>query len=119
MSVSSTALCKLHPDFHMPADVSVGEGFDADAYVRRLKESGVDAIVFFAKCHYGHSYYYTKIGTVHPGLKQDMLRAMSDACRKHKLSLVCYYSVFLDTAAVERHPHWRLQATPRTTRLPR
>lgn len=104
-------LCKSHPDFHLPADVAVGEGFDGDAYAKRLKECGADAVAFFAKCHYGHSYYPTKVGTPHPGLRKDMLGEVVRGCHKHGLGVVAYYSVFLDTAAVRRHPDWRLKAT--------
>jgi len=104
-------LCKSHPDFHLPPDVIVGEGFDGRAYARRLKECGVDAVAFFAKCHYGHSYYPTKVGTVHPGLRCDMLREVVDGCHEHGLGVVAYYSVFLDSAAVAQHPDWRLRAT--------
>src|ERR1035437_8614847 len=93
-------LCRSHPDFHLPADVEVGEGFDGDAYARRLKENGADAVAIFAKCHYGHSYYYTKVGYRHPGLKKDMIAEVVCGCRKHGLGVIGYYSVFLDTAAV-------------------
>ena len=110
-----TFLCKSHPDFHIPADVEVGRGFDGDAYVRRLKSCGVDAVVFFAKCHYGHAYYPTDIGTRHPGLTQDMLGAVVDGCKRHEIGAIAYYSVFLDSAAVRLHPDWRLQATSNKT----
>ena len=103
-------LCKLHPDFHLPEDVIVGAGFDARAYVRRLKKCHVDAVVFFAKCHYGFAYYPSKFGTVHPGLQMDMLGAMAEACRAEHVRLICYYSVFLDTAAVRKHPNWMLRS---------
>jgi hypothetical protein len=99
-------LCKLHPDFHMPGDVAIGEDFDGDEYAVRLKENGVDAVAFFAKCHYGHSYYYTNIGTRHPRLTRDMLAEVVSGCRKHGLGIICYYSVFLDTAAATLHPEW-------------
>jgi hypothetical protein len=103
-------LCKSHPDFHLPADVEVGRDFDGRAYARRLKACGADAVAFFAKCHYGHSYYPTKVGTMHPGLRTDLLRAVLDGCRAEGIGLVCYYSVFLDTAAVRAHPDWALRA---------
>jgi hypothetical protein len=110
-----TFLCKSHPDFHIPADVDVGEGFDGDAYARRLKECGADAVAMFAKCHYGHCYYDTKIGYKHPRLKKDMLAEVVRGCRAHGLGIVAYYSVFLDTAAVAHHPNWRLKATSNAT----
>ena len=103
-------LCKLHPDFHLPEDVAVGEGFDALSYVRRLKKCLVDEIVFFAKCHYGYAYYPTRIGTVHPGLKNDMLGAMSKACLAEGMRLVAYYSVFLDSAAVRKNHDWTIHS---------
>ncbi|MBI5725691.1 MAG: alpha-L-fucosidase [Planctomycetes bacterium] len=108
-------LCKSHPDFHIPADVDVGEGFDGPAYAKRLKECGVDAVAFFAKCHYGHCYYDTKIGYKHPRLKKDMLAEVVRGCRKHGLGVIAYFSVFLDTAAVEHHPAWRLKASDTST----
>lgn len=110
-SAAKTFLCKAHPDFHMPGDVDVGEGFDGDAYARRLKACGVDAVAIFAKCHYGHSYYYTGIGYRHPRLKSDMLAEVVKGCRAHGLGVVAYFSVFLDTMAVEHHPDWALRAT--------
>ena len=106
-----TYLCKLHPDFHMPADVDIGVGFDADAYTKRLSTMGVDALAFFAKCHYGHAYYDTKVGTKHPRLDYDMLDAVIGGCRKHGMGIVVYFSVFLDTVAIEAHPDWELKAT--------
>ncbi|MBD3240140.1 MAG: hypothetical protein GF331_06105 [Chitinivibrionales bacterium] len=106
-----TFLCKSHPDFHIPGDVDVGAGFDGDAYARRLKENGADAVVFFAKCHYGHSYYYTDVGYRHPRLKSDMLAEVVKGCRTHGVGAIAYFSVFLDTMAIEHHPDWGLQAT--------
>lgn len=108
-------LCKSHPDFHMPADIDIGEGFDGEAYAKRLKECGADAVAFFAKCHYGHCYYDTKIGFRHPRLKKDMLAEVVRGCRKHDLGVVGYFSVFLDMAAVQQHPGWRLQAEDTAT----
>ncbi|MFW6286568.1 MAG: alpha-L-fucosidase, partial [Candidatus Sumerlaeota bacterium] len=104
-------LCRSHPDFHMPAEVEIGKDFDGDAYARRLKENNADAVVAFAKCHYGHAYYPSKYGTVHPRLCKDMMRETADGCRKHGLGFIAYFSVFLDTCAVREHPDWALQAT--------
>ncbi len=102
-----TSLCKVHPDFHIPGDVIVGADFHAREYVGRLKECGVETVAFFAKCCYGHAYYDTKIGTRHPGLQLDMLRAMVEATEECGLELAVYYSTFLDTAIWEKHPEWR------------
>jgi hypothetical protein len=106
MDRSRQFLCKCHPDFHIPADAVVGEGFDGDAYARRLKECSVEAVAFFAKCHYGHSYYPTKVGYVHPRLRKDMLGEVARGCRKHGIGVVAYYSTFYDRHAAELHPDW-------------
>ena len=95
MSKNKIPLCKLHPDFHIPGDtVGVGENFDGMAYVATLKEHAVDTIVVFAKCHYGLSYYPTKIGTVHPGLVKDIVDEVSKGAEAQKLECVCYSAFF-------------------------
>ena len=102
-------LCKLHPDFHIPGGASgVGERLDGNEYAASLKNLGVDTIAVFAKCHYGFAYYPTKIGTVHPGLAKDLMREVCLGARDHGIETVGYYSVFLDTAAIKKHPDWRL-----------
>ncbi len=106
MSTGKTYLCRCHPDFHIPGDAIVGKDFDGVEYARRVKAAGVDSLVFFAKCHYGFSYYPTKIGTVHPGLQKDMLGEFVKGCKEAGLGITCYYSVFLDTQAVKKHPDW-------------
>lgn len=105
--------CRLHPDFHIPGEAIVGEGFDGHAYVRKLKAHGVEALAFFAKCHYGYAYYDTAFGNRHPGLKKDMLREITEACRQEGLRFVVYFSVFLDSVAHEKHPGWGIQS-PKT-----
>ena len=112
MKEQKTYLCKCHPDFHIPEDAIVGEDFDGFDYARKAKAAGVDSLVFFGKCHYGFSYYPTKVGTVHPGLKKDMLAEFVKGCRHEGLGTTCYYSVFLDTAAMKKHPEWILYDEP-------
>jgi len=99
-------LCKSHPDFHVPSDVEVGRNFNAEKMALKLKANNVDAMVFFAKCHYGYSYYPTKIGTVHPMLKKDMLAEVVRAFHKHGMGVICYSSVFLDRNVAAKHPDW-------------
>ena len=105
-------LCRSHPDFHIPAGIVVGEGFDGDALGRQLSEAGADSIAIFAKCHYGHAYYPTEIGTPHPQLQCDLLGEAVKGCNKHGVGVTAYLSVFYDTAAVAKHPEWLLQKVP-------
>lgn len=102
-------ICKCHPDFHIPEDAIVGTDFDGDDYARKAKAAGIEKLVMFAKCHYGFCYYPTKIGNVHPGLQKDMLAEFVKGCRNAGLGVACYYSVFLDTAIIKKHPDWMLQ----------
>jgi hypothetical protein len=107
--MNKKALCKLHPDFHIPGEIiNVGENFDGMAYAASLKEHAVDSIVMFGKCHYGLSYYPTKIGTVHPGLIKDMVDEVAKGAKAHGMEYIIYFSVFLDTAAIDKHPSWRI-----------
>ena len=71
---------QVHLDFHTSPDCpDVGVDFDGDTFARTLQEAHVDAINIFAKCHHGYSYYPTKVGTVHPGLKIDLLGGQIEA----------------------------------------
>lgn len=106
MKNNSTYLCKCHPDFHLPADVAVGDDFNGVDYARKAKQAGVDSLVAFAKCHYGFAYYKTDVGTVHPGLVKDMLEEFSKGCREAGIGITFYYSVFLDAAAGRKHSDW-------------
>jgi len=108
-------LCRSHPDFHVPDEVEVGKGFDGDEYGRRLKESHVDAVAFFAKCHYGNSYYPTKVGHPHPRLQTDMLGEVVAGCHRHEVGVVAYYSTFLDRWAAVEHPDWAVHLADGST----
>ncbi|MGE5557626.1 MAG: alpha-L-fucosidase [Bacillota bacterium] len=109
MRLKKAYLCRCHPDFHIPGDAIVGEGFDGAVHAAKAKDAGADSLVFFGKCHYGFSYYPTRIGTVHPGLQKDMLGEFVKGCREAGLGATCYYSVFLDGAAVRKRPEWILR----------
>ncbi len=98
-----------HPDFHLPDAVKVGGGFDVEKYLAALKRGQVDVVYFFAKCHYGNSYYYTKVGRRHPGLRTDLMRSISKACRQAGIKFIVYFSGGIDTYAGKQHPDWRAQ----------
>ena len=102
------AMCKFHPDCHMPPEIEVGRGFDGEAYAAQLRASGAGAAVVFGKCHYGFAYYPTRVGTRHPRLAIDLVGETVRALRRHGLRAVVYLSVFLDSAAAEAHPDWLL-----------
>lgn len=107
MRIPGSGFTSSHPDFHLPDNVEVGAEFDAKRYVDTLKKAEVDVIYFFGKCHYGNSYYYTNVGHRHPNLKRDLLREITDACRKGGLKLITYFSGGIDTYAAKQHNDWR------------
>ena len=79
-------LLMSHRDYHNTDDSPVGEGFDAAAFAGQLAAGGVDGIYTFAKCHYGNSYYPTKVGRPHPRLTRD-LTVPTETFRRLAMSL--------------------------------
>lgn len=98
---------QIHMDFHTsPFIANVGDKFDAAEFARVLKEAKVNSINLFAKCHHGMYYYPTKIGTMHPGLKFDLLGAQIEACRKEGIRTCIYTAVAWNEDWADRHPEW-------------
>jgi len=63
------ALRRVHLDFHTPDFIeNVGGGLDAERFVDVLAKGEVEQAAFFAKCHYGNSYYRQKSAEYIPGL---------------------------------------------------
>ena len=70
----------VHLDFHTsPTIDGIGTEFNAEKFTRTIKEANVDLVTVFAKCHHGYCYYPTKVGTMHPGLKFNLLAAEIEA----------------------------------------
>jgi hypothetical protein len=94
-------------DFHTQvAQPDVGETFDADAFTGRLKECGVDFIVFHARCNLGMAYYDTKVGIRHPSLRYDLIGRLSEACRRNGIALSVYFNVGLSHEEGLLHRDW-------------
>lgn len=94
-------------DFHTQvAQPDVGETFDADAFTGRLKQCGVDFIVFHARCNLGMAYYNTKVGIRHPSLKYDLIGRMSEACQRHGIAMSVYFNVGLSHEEGLLHRDW-------------
>jgi hypothetical protein len=98
---------QVHLDFHTSEHCDrVGEAFDPDTFADTLKDARVNSINIFAKCHHGYSYYPTKVGTVHPGLKFDLLGAQIEALHRRDILCPIYYSIMWDELAGREHPEW-------------
>ncbi len=98
---------QVHLDFHTALEVDgVGDNFDAKTFVETLQTGHVDTINIFAKCHHGYSYYPTKVGTMHPKLKFDLLGSMIEALHRADIRCPVYVSVKWDDLAGMQHPEW-------------
>ncbi len=96
-----------HFDFHTPAYVRVGEAPDYAGVAKGLAGARMDAVIFFAKCHFGLSYYPTEVGTRHPRLASDVFGGLLKASRAEGLEVAAYISFGIDGAAGEERPEWR------------
>ena len=98
---------QIHLDFHTsPLIDGVGEGFDAAEFAAVLQEARVESINLFAKCHHGMYYYPSKIGTMHPGLRFDLLGAQMEACRGAGIRTCIYTTTAWNEDWADRHPEW-------------
>jgi hypothetical protein len=99
---------KLIIDWHIPPEVSeLCSGFDANKLANDLLKANVNAVLIYTKCHYGFSYYNTKIGIKHPSLNFDYFGTLLKACKDVGLKVFAYYSVARDSLAYEQYPDWR------------
>jgi len=98
---------QVHLDFHTsPAIKGIGAKFKKKEFQDALKAGRVDSITVFAKCHHGLSYHPTKVGTMHPHLSFDLLRAQVEACREINVNTPIYISAGLDSVMAGAHPEW-------------
>lgn len=99
-------------DFHtMPACPDVGKEFDFDEITDKIKECGVDYIVFPARCNLGVAYYDTKVGIRHPSLQYDLWGKLSDACAQKDIAISAYINVGLSHEEGLIHRDWTVLTT--------
>jgi len=70
--------------------------FDADAWVTTAKDAGMKYLVITSKHHDGFCIWPSKYTDYHIGnspFKRDILRELSDACRKHGVQFSTYHSI--------------------------
>lgn len=97
----------IHFDFHtMPGCEDLGCDFHGDEFVATLKKAHVEYINIFAKCNLGFCYYPTKVGTVYPGLKFDLMGEMIRACKAAGIRVAVYFNAGLSHEEALRHREW-------------
>ncbi len=99
---------QVHMDFHMPEfPPEAITSFRADEFVAHLLHGRVNMVALFAKCHFGNSFYHTRVGHKHSGLPNDFLMEAAVACREAGIRTLAYYSLCCDIRVCGEHDHWR------------
>jgi hypothetical protein len=99
---------QVHMDFHIPEfPPEALDRLDVGAFVDQLQRAGVDLVALFAKCHFGNSYYQTRVGHIHRALKGDFLLEAAGECRRRGIRPLAYYSLCVDKHAYDENPDWR------------
>ncbi|MCL5986172.1 MAG: alpha-L-fucosidase [Actinobacteria bacterium] len=86
---------RLLLDFHTPEwHPEILSRFDAKKIVEIVKKSSVDCLTFYAKDHYGHCYYNTKVGHKHKNMgDRDFLAEVIAEANARGLMVQIYYTV--------------------------
>jgi hypothetical protein len=104
----------------MKAIPDVGENFDVETFTDRIRNCGVDYLVFHARCNQGLAYYNTRIGTRHPSLKYDLFGKLSEACQRKGIALGAYFNAGISSEEGLQHREWTtLYFDGRSLREPR
>lgn len=97
----------VHLDFHTsPYIENIGAEFNKEEFTETLKKAKVDLITVFAKCHHGYSYYPTKIGTIHPHLKFNLLKEQIEAIHAAGAKAPIYITMGWSEKDATEHPEW-------------
>ncbi len=97
----------VHLDFHTsPVIENIGGKFNKEEFAKTLKEANVDLITVFAKCHHGYTYYPTKVSTMHPNLKFNLLKEQIDACHSVGIKTPIYITMGWSQKDAMEHPEW-------------
>ena len=87
-------------EYHQLAKVFNPVLFDAEEWVKLAKDAGMQYIVFTAKHHEGFAMYKSEVSGFNivdaTPFKRDVLKELSDACRKYGIKLGLYYSQEID-----------------------
>ena len=105
---------QVHLDFHTSEHVpGVGHLYSKEQFQSALKIGHVNSITVFAKCHHSWSYYPTRFGRMHPGLKFDLLGAQIGACHEIGVAAPVYLTVGWSANDAEDRKSTRLNSSHR------
>lgn len=112
-------------DHHSPDPPIVTlEKMNVEEYERFFREANINNLMLYCKDHWGVTYYDTKVGKRHPGLKEDWIARLKPVLKKLGIEFNAYYCLEYDSYAPKAHPEWssrKPDGTPLvlTGRLPR
>lgn len=90
-------------------------GFDADEWIRRVKDSGARYFVITSKHHDGFALWDSKVSPfniMNTPFKRDVLAELVAACKKHGIKYGFYYSHWQDWEHPQGAlPEWKTQRT--------
>jgi hypothetical protein len=78
----------LHLDAHFRRFKDIYSDFDAEATAQTYADAGFQMVSYMAMD--GPSYYPTKVGTMHPGLKRDFVGEFTAALKKRAIKAIVY-----------------------------
>jgi len=88
--------------------------FDADAWVKQAKQTGMKYIVFTAKHHDGFAMYNSTSSDYNivkrSPFKRDPIAELAKACKKYKITLCLYYSLGRDWQDPDVPTNWPVKA---------
>ena len=107
MHLSNLPFRQIHLDYHTSPEIpDVAASFDADAFARRMRDSHVNSVNLFARCHHGVCYYPSDVAPRHPHLKIDLMGQMIEALHRYGIDSVIYVTVARDEYAARQHQEW-------------
>ncbi len=90
----------------------VGEKPDLSGAVEAAARAGMTEAIIFGKDHTGFCFYPTKTGVMHPRLKINLTKGMSDELHKRGMKAIAYVNFGMDGEAARRRPEWRQEKAP-------
>ncbi len=99
---------RLLRDMHIPDwDPQFLSDYDPERLAARCEETGLNAVMIYAKSHLGLCTYPTQVGKMHANLRgRDVMGELNDALRGRGIATSVYQSITFDNWAAENHPDW-------------
>ena len=95
-------------DHHSPdPPIITLDNLDIDEYEQFFIEANINNLMVYCKDHWGVTYYDTKVGKKHPGIKGDWIKQLAPVLKKNGIEFNAYYCLEYDNHACISHPEWR------------